>query len=190
MGNFNRDNRSRGNNRSSSGRGGFGGSRPQRFDAICDDCGAKFTLPFRPNEGKPVYCEECFDKQNGGAGRRPERRDRREDRRERGFEDRQKFEAICDSCGEKCLLPFKPTAGKPVYCDNCFSKSKGSSNRGSSSVDYSKQFESLNEKLEKILNMLSPEIKTEKVEKKVSAKKVAKKTDKKVVKKTTEKKKK
>ena len=26
----------------------------------CDSCGKKCEVPFRPTEGKPVYCRECF----------------------------------------------------------------------------------------------------------------------------------
>jgi len=32
------------------------------------------------------------------------------------------FEATCTSCGKTATVPFKPTAGKPVYCRECFSK--------------------------------------------------------------------
>ena len=28
--------------------------------AVCDDCGLSTTLPFLPNQGKPVYCRSCF----------------------------------------------------------------------------------------------------------------------------------
>ena len=29
-------------------------------DATCDKCGKRCKLPFRPSGGKPVYCSECF----------------------------------------------------------------------------------------------------------------------------------
>lgn len=29
-------------------------------------------------------------------------------------------EAICDQCGNSCEIPFRPTPGKPVYCNECF----------------------------------------------------------------------
>ena len=35
---------------------------PQMFDVICDKCGKECEVPFRPTEGKPVFCRECFDK--------------------------------------------------------------------------------------------------------------------------------
>jgi CxxC-x17-CxxC domain-containing protein len=36
--------------------------------------------------------------------------------------DRPLVEAVCDSCGRQCQLPFKPTGDKPVYCNDCFKK--------------------------------------------------------------------
>ena len=30
--------------------------------------------------------------------------------------------ATCSSCKEKCEVPFRPSADKPVYCSNCFGK--------------------------------------------------------------------
>lgn len=35
--------------------------------ATCADCGAETEVPFKPAEGRPVYCRECF------AKRRPRR---------------------------------------------------------------------------------------------------------------------
>lgn len=35
--------------------------------AVCADCGAETEVPFKPAEGRPVYCRECF------AKRRPRR---------------------------------------------------------------------------------------------------------------------
>jgi len=32
------------------------------------------------------------------------------------------FEIKCTECGKTATVPFKPTAGKPVYCRECFSK--------------------------------------------------------------------
>jgi CxxC-x17-CxxC domain-containing protein len=30
--------------------------------AVCSECGKQTTLPFRPTQGRPVYCRECFGK--------------------------------------------------------------------------------------------------------------------------------
>lgn len=50
-------------------RGGRERSRSDRpmFDAVCSTCGKRFELPFRPTGEKPVYCNECFDKEGGSA---------------------------------------------------------------------------------------------------------------------------
>jgi CxxC-x17-CxxC domain-containing protein len=31
-------------------------------DAVCADCGKQTQVPFRPTEGRPVYCRDCFSK--------------------------------------------------------------------------------------------------------------------------------
>ena len=28
----------------------------------CSDCGNEAEVPFKPTEGRPVYCQECFKK--------------------------------------------------------------------------------------------------------------------------------
>lgn len=35
---------------------------------------------------------------------------------------REMFEATCSNCGKAASVPFRPTSGKPVYCDDCFSR--------------------------------------------------------------------
>jgi CxxC-x17-CxxC domain-containing protein len=35
---------------------------------------------------------------------------------------RELFEANCSSCGKVAMVPFRPTSGKPVYCDDCFQR--------------------------------------------------------------------
>lgn len=42
------------------------GDRPM-FDATCDTCGKRFQLPFRPTGEKPVYCNDCFDREGGSS---------------------------------------------------------------------------------------------------------------------------
>lgn len=47
------------------GREGFGNfSRAPRemHKATCADCGSECEVPFKPTEGKPVYCRECYRK--------------------------------------------------------------------------------------------------------------------------------
>ncbi|MBI2111998.1 DNA-directed RNA polymerase [Candidatus Woesearchaeota archaeon] len=48
--------------------GGFNRGGPRRdFDgpremhkATCSECGQECEVPFKPTEGKPVYCRECY----------------------------------------------------------------------------------------------------------------------------------
>ncbi|HEX55114.1 MAG: hypothetical protein DRO90_00235 [Candidatus Altiarchaeales archaeon] len=30
------------------------------YDVICSECGQKTQVPFKPTEGRPVYCRECY----------------------------------------------------------------------------------------------------------------------------------
>ncbi len=34
----------------------------QMFTVTCADCGVETTVPFKPREGRPVYCKECYAK--------------------------------------------------------------------------------------------------------------------------------
>lgn len=33
------------------------------YDAVCSKCGAETQVPFKPIEGKEVYCKECLQKE-------------------------------------------------------------------------------------------------------------------------------
>ncbi|MBU0646984.1 hypothetical protein KKC67_01980 [Patescibacteria group bacterium] len=80
-------------------------------------------------------------------------------------------QVVCDECKKPCEVPFRPTAGKPVYCNDCFRK-QGDSGRdriprrdfndrpqfpkpsfGNNEVgnDVKKQLELLNFKLDKLI---------------------------------------
>jgi DNA-directed RNA polymerase len=40
---------------------GFGGAGPRKMHkAVCAECGQECEVPFKPTEGKPVYCRDCF----------------------------------------------------------------------------------------------------------------------------------
>lgn len=44
-------------------RGGFRDDRPREMHkAVCADCKQDCEVPFKPTEGKPVYCRECYAK--------------------------------------------------------------------------------------------------------------------------------
>ncbi len=54
--------------RGNSGGGGFnsnfGGPR-EMHEATCSECGAACKVPFKPIEGKPVFCRDCYSKKKG-----------------------------------------------------------------------------------------------------------------------------
>ncbi|MBI4452679.1 hypothetical protein HY637_04565 [Candidatus Woesearchaeota archaeon] len=33
---------------------------PESHEITCSKCGKKATVPFKPTEGRAVYCQECF----------------------------------------------------------------------------------------------------------------------------------
>jgi CxxC-x17-CxxC domain-containing protein len=34
----------------------------EMFTATCAECGAEAKVPFKPIDGKPVYCSDCYSK--------------------------------------------------------------------------------------------------------------------------------
>ncbi len=207
MRNFNRDRGSRdkrrggfGDSRGSGRRGDFSG-RPEMHKAVCAECGITCEVPFRPTGDKPVYCSNCFAGKEGGSPRRSN--DRNTSRPSFGDRDRERerkmFKVVCDECGKNCEVPFSPSPDKPVYCDECFGKGNSSKKDSSSDDSLNKQFELLNDKLDKLISILTPKnntikLSSEKKEenkktevKKVDKKSLAKKEIKKVAPKDTKK---
>ncbi|MBT5855270.1 hypothetical protein HOH87_01375 [bacterium] len=45
----------------------------QLTKVTCDSCGDDCSVPFRPAQGKPVYCNKCFRKESPSRGPRPSR---------------------------------------------------------------------------------------------------------------------
>jgi len=43
----------------------------EQHKIICSDCGKEATVPFKPREGRPVYCQECFEKRKEIPSRKP-----------------------------------------------------------------------------------------------------------------------
>jgi CxxC-x17-CxxC domain-containing protein len=42
--------------------GGARGGQRQMFKAVCAECGSETEVPFQPNQDKPVYCSDCYNK--------------------------------------------------------------------------------------------------------------------------------
>jgi CxxC-x17-CxxC domain-containing protein len=47
----------------SRGAGGAAGGQREMFEAVCAECGKTTTVPFKPTQGRPVYCRDCFQSQ-------------------------------------------------------------------------------------------------------------------------------
>lgn len=148
--------------------------QPVLHRATCNNCGIECEVPFKPTGSKPVYCSNCFDRdQNEGPRRSDRGRGGRKfsvrDHRERDFSDRsdrrsKKFVIICDECGDECEVPFRPKTGKPVYCDPCFEKNNPSMEKGVEELK--EEIALINNKLDMILEMLKPAPARKKVSKK------------------------
>jgi len=41
------------------------GRSRRTYKAVCSDCGKEIEVPFKPIEGRPVYCRECYRKHRG-----------------------------------------------------------------------------------------------------------------------------
>lgn len=76
MRSFDRSSRRRSSGRSFDRRdsGDFERRKPRKsFDepimhgAICDKCGKSCEVPFKPNPNKPVYCSDCFRRNDNSS---------------------------------------------------------------------------------------------------------------------------
>lgn len=96
----------------------------------CADCGADFTFGAEEQElfaskgytNDPKRCYPCrqsrkterygnsgYGSSGGSGGYRPQR---------------QMFPVVCAQCGKETEVPFEPREGRPVYCSECYSKTK------------------------------------------------------------------
>ena len=99
----------------------------QDKNLACKECGVEFAFTeseqaFYAEKGfqtEPSRCPSCRaarkrETRGGGGGsygqgpRQP----------------REMFATTCTQCGVDTEVPFKPTAGKPVLCRDCFSASR------------------------------------------------------------------
>lgn len=90
----------------------------------CSDCGATFTFTVEEQEffaskgytNEPKRCQPCRQARKterygggGGYGSRPQR---------------QMFPVVCAECGKDTEVPFEPREGRPVYCSDCYNKTR------------------------------------------------------------------
>ncbi len=50
------------------------------------------------------------------------------DSKPKSFDDRTMHTTTCSGCGKSCQVPFVPAPGKPVFCDDCFMKTRNGEN--------------------------------------------------------------
>jgi CxxC-x17-CxxC domain-containing protein len=96
----------------------------------CRDCGQSFIFTSGEQEffasrgldNSPTRCPDCRAARkaersgngssspygNGATGR-----------------EREMFTATCSTCGKDAVVPFRPSAEKPVYCSDCFRLRQG-----------------------------------------------------------------
>ena len=48
---------------SGGGRGGFNQGPREMHTVTCYSCGQEAQVPFKPAEGRPVFCKDCYRKQ-------------------------------------------------------------------------------------------------------------------------------
>lgn len=140
--------------RRDSGRRSF---EKQMHEVTCDKCGKRCEVPFKPTEGKPVYCSDCFEK-TGNSSRYGDRDSKRFDRGS-----------------------YNRSGGRD---SGRFSKRDSGSNKPEQFI---KEFDQLNRKLDAILKALEvskkeqfaekPVKEPKKIEKKKSVEKVVKKKE-------------
>lgn len=136
-------------------------ARPTMHKTTCDGCGASCEVPFKPSGDKPVYCDNCFKDNNDNKSsytRRESRRDgKRYEKRNITFQsERQMHEALCDSCGETCEVPFEPKGDRAIFCEKCFGANRPLG--GSKHTQREDKLDMINAKLDRILNILEPPV--------------------------------
>jgi CxxC-x17-CxxC domain-containing protein len=90
----------------------------------CSDCGTGFTFSASEQE---FFASKGFTNE---PGRCPDCRAARKQQRGGGYsgggsrQPREMFPAVCASCGKSTQVPFEPRNGRPVYCSDCYSKTR------------------------------------------------------------------
>lgn len=89
----------------------------------CRDCGQEFLFSSSEQE---FYAEKGFTNEPGRCPScRQARKQARGEMSRGGMRDnRPRFTAVCAGCGGEAVLPFEPTAGRPVYCRDCFQQQR------------------------------------------------------------------
>ena len=90
----------------------------------CADCGQQFTFTAGEQEfyssrgfqNEPKRCPDC---------RRTRKTQRSGEGGMGGYRaPRQMYSVVCAQCGAQAEVPFEPRGDRPVYCSDCYSKSR------------------------------------------------------------------
>ena len=92
----------------------------------CSDCGITFAFTAEEQEffasrgytNEPKRCPSCRQ------ARKTERYGSSSG--SYGGARRQMFAAVCAECGKETEVPFEPRTGRPVYCNDCYRKTRTS----------------------------------------------------------------
>ncbi len=95
----------------------------------CSECGSAFAFTCEEQEffaskgyvNEPKRCPTCRETRRTGrnnsssfGGARPRT---------------SLFTATCAECGKEARVPFEPKEGRPVYCSDCYSKTRSTNRR-------------------------------------------------------------
>lgn len=96
----------------------------------CTDCGAEFVFSAGEQEffaskgfqNKPNRCPDCRSARKAArsGGSSPSGGDGGQ---------REMFSVTCSECGGTAEVPFQPRGDKPVYCRDCFQRSRATGYR-------------------------------------------------------------
>jgi CxxC-x17-CxxC domain-containing protein len=98
---------------------------------VCQDCNQEFA--FTASE-QQFYADRQFTEPRRCPSCRAARKAQRGDSgggsysggNSGGYDrgPREMFSATCSSCGREAQVPFRPSGAKPVYCSDCFTRSR------------------------------------------------------------------
>jgi CxxC-x17-CxxC domain-containing protein len=93
----------------------------------CSDCNTGFTFSASEQE---FFASKSF---THDPGRCPDCRAARKQQRGNGYgsrdgggyrQQREMHPAVCATCGTSTQVPFEPREGRPVYCSDCYAKTR------------------------------------------------------------------
>jgi len=103
---------------------------------VCSNCGSQFA--FTASE-QQFYASKGFTNE---PRRCPTCRASRKSERDSGGSSygggssssgpRQMYSIVCANCGKEAQVPFEPRQGRPVYCNDCYSRERAGGAGGGS----------------------------------------------------------